>query len=553
MNRAQKNTRALWLSLAAAATMALATLALVPAVSADDNHGRHPKHFGPGCAPDRPAIPHHADGVPAHRDDDEAAPIPCATATGYRTNEISIVVSNYGTILFEPALKTEATGLPVGVLRSVDQGRSWSFIDPATTPARTSGNDMNMWMDRETGRLFWSNSLLVSPEHLDISDDDGQTWSASSPVPMNYDHTQIFTGPPTAGVKSLLQGYPNVIYVVVSGGFTCGNLGSPCGTHISRSLDGGTTWETPVGLPYPPECTSPGNNPIGGYGLTGVVGRDGTIYLPFTPCERPYVAISNDGGSTWKLSLVNDTQTLGWGELGLGMDKEGHLYATWSNNADRLLYLSISRDRGSHWSRPVMIAAPGVNETALPQLVAGARGQVAVTYYGSKDAPLPFPPPCIEGSASGNLGFGYLNQGSSVDCPPYASETWDTYITETFDALDRRPLFWSATLNEPGQPTWYGITPSAMRIPEPPPGVTAGVNDEYPSGATSEASGGGRVDYFSITMASDDTPWVGFAQECPKGLPVLGNPNCPSMLTGSNSDGAFGFVGRLVRPKAHHD
>jgi len=313
------------------------------------------------------------------------------------------------------------------------------------------------------------------------------------------------------------------------------------------------TWGTAVAVPYPPECASPGKNPIGGYGLRGAVGKDGTVYVPFTPCERPYVAISDDGGSSWELALVNDTHTLGWGELGLGMDKEGHLYASWSNNADRLLYLSISRDRGLHWSKPLMIAAPGVNETALPQLVAGEKGQVAVTYYASKNAPLPFPPPCIVGSPSGNLGFGALSQGSSLDCPAYASETWDTYITETFDALDRRPLFWSATLNDPAQPTWYGITPSAILIPEPPPGVTGGVLDEFPIGATAEASGGGRVDYFSITMAQDGTPWVGFVQECPNGLPVLGNPNCPSTLTGSNSDGAFGFVGRLVRPKGHRE
>ena len=504
--------------------------------------------LGPGCAPERPAVPHHAGGALADVGDDQSAPIPCATATGYRTNEISVIVTNNGTVLFEPALKTQATGLPVGVLRSVDEGQSWNFIDPSTTPARTSGNDMNMWIDRDTGRVFWSNSLgAVLKEHLDISDDDGQTWSSSSMVPLNYDHTQIFSGPPSESVESLLNGYPNVVYVVVSGGYTCGAFGSPCGTHLSRSLDGGLTWGTPVGVPFPPECAAPGSNPIGGYGLNGVVGQDGTVYLPFTPCERPYVAISHDSGSTWELSLVNDTHTLGWGELGVGIDKQGNLYASWSGAADRLLYMATSRDRGLHWSKPLMITAPGVHETALPQLAVGAKGQVAVSYYGSKTAPLPFPPPCIVGSPTGDLGFGYLNQGSSVDCPAYSSETWDTYITETFNALDELPLFWSATLNDPALPTWYGITPSALRIAEPPPGVTGGINDEWPGGATSEVSGGGRVDYFSITMSRDDTPWVGFVQECPNGLPVPGNLNCPSTLIGSNSDGAFGFVGRLVR------
>ena len=98
-----------------------------------------------------------------------------------------------------------------------------------------------------------------------------------------------------------------------------------------------------------------------------------------------------------------------------------------------------------------MIAAPGVNEAAEPQLVAGARGQVAVTYYGSKNSPgPPFPPTCTG--------------GASLSCPGYQDETWDTYITESWNALARQPLFWSATLNDPAQSTWFGLTPSSMRV-----------------------------------------------------------------------------------------
>lgn len=136
-------------------------------------------------------------------------------------------------------------------------------------------------------------------------------------------------------------------------------------------------------------------------GLNGVVSRHGTVYLPVTPCERPYIAISHDGGSTWQLSLVADTETIGWGELGLGMDKRGNPYAAWTAAADRLPYLAIYRDEALHWSAPLMIAAPGVNEAAEPQLVAGAAGQVAVSYYGSKNSPgLPFPPPCTSASST---------------------------------------------------------------------------------------------------------------------------------------------------------
>lgn len=542
MRCGQKATllRALWLSFAVIAAIAVTTLVIVPAVSADDDHGRHHNQLGPGCDPDRPAIPHHAGGVPAHPDHDDTAPIPCATATGWRTAETSIAISNEGTVLFQPALP--ASGSPVGVVRSTNLGKGWHFVNPTVTPARIAADDMNMWVDRDTGRAFWSSDLvglaafgllglpLTANRYIDHSDDDGKTWVRSSPLAMYYDHTQVFSGPPTKSLRHLMQGYPSVVYVAVSGGFTC-IVFDFCQTHVAKSLDGGMTFADPIPVPYPPECPAPGTNPTGGYGLIGVVSRDGTVYLPFTPCERPYVAISRDEGSTWQLSLVSNTETIGWGELALGIDREGNLYAAWTDASDRLLYLAISRDRSLHWSKPLMIAAPGVNEAAEPLLVSGAKGQVAVTYYGSKNAPLPFPPPC--GTAS-------------LTCPGYESETWDTYVTESFNALAQHPLFWSATLNHPSQPTWFGVTPSSLRVPG---GFEGGSNSGAPQGGPSSA---GRLDYFAMTIAPDDTPWVGFTQECPFGLPVSGNPNC-SQAAGGESDGLFGMVGRLVSQGERED
>jgi hypothetical protein len=49
-----------------------------------------------------------------------------------------------------------------------------------------------------------------------------------------------------------------------------------------------------------------------------------------------------------------------------------------------------------------------------------------------------------------------------------------------------------------------------------------------------------------MTMAPDNTPWVGFFQACPFGRPVAGNPICDRAAGGPN-DGAWGVVGRLVR------
>ena len=522
----------------------LATVAaMVFASAASAKDVPHEKHeLGPGCAPHRPAIAHHAGGLPASPGKHERAPVPCSVNTGWRTSETALLVTNEGTVLFEPALTSETTGLPIGALRSADKGASWEFVDPSP-PAieRVTAQDTTLAVDRDTGRLFWNTSSAApfgSPvPFVDRSDDDGRTWTSSSPLPVLFDDAHVFTGRPTKALRHLMRGYPNVVYVTVSGGFTCRLFGF-CGTHITRSLDGGATWEPSVGLPFPAECPLPGALPMGGYLGYGIVDKDGTIYLPFTPCERPYVAISHDEGATWQLSLVANTETIGYGAMPLGMDKHGTLYAAWSDSSNRLLYLAVSRDRGSHWSAPMMIAAPGVTETAVPQLVAGARGQVAVAYYGSQNAPLPFPTPCA---------------GFSLGCPGYENETWNTYVTETWNGLDRHPLFWSATLNDPSHPTWYGVSPSAMRV-----GETVYEGGGFGGGVASgdfASVGGpsfsGRMDYFGASMAPDDTPWVGFIQQCPSGRRPDGNPNCPDTLQGTAPDAAFGMVGRLIR--AHGD
>jgi hypothetical protein len=133
-----------------------------------------------------------------------------------------------------------------------------------------------------------------------------------------------------------------------------------------------------------------------------------------------------------------------------------------------------------------------------------------------------------------------------VTCPGYQNETWNTYITETFDPLSRHPLFWSATLNDPTQSTWYGGTPSETGIIGQP-GATIGAEAGNPGALTlGSIKIDDRVDYFGMATAMDGTPWIGFAQECPFGLPVAGNPNC-DQAAGEANDGLWGMVGRLVR------
>ena len=508
----------------------------MPGLAAQENEGR-----GSGCASDRPAIAHYDGGVTVPLPPGKEPPIPCVTATGFHTGEISIVLTNAGTVLLQPAWETLTidgpvvsvgqAGPPIPVIRSADRGASWKA--PQTTP-----NDANMWVDRRTGRVFW---MLFGEPHspppfseiprLEMSDDDGKTWFPGG-RPLAFDHVQVFGGPPTQKLKHLMRGYPNVLYACM--GF------KPL--RCEKSLDGGMTWGPELDIPYPPELSviqGPAHD-CSAFGLQGVVGMDGTVYVPYGPCNRPYLAISHDEGHSWQLVAVANTEFIGYGYPTLGMDDQENLYAAWVGASDRLPYLAISRDHGLHWGTPLKIGAPGVNEAAIPYLVAGAQGHVAVTYYGSKNAPIPFPPTCYERPVSP---IRPAQTTPSLSCPGYEKEKWDTYVTESSNVLETQPLFWSATLNDPAQPTWYGCSPSAIGVVR--------MHEDFKSGpgqfrGCSPAVS--RFDYYGAAMAPDGTVWVGFAQECPFGQPVTGNPNCRSTLRGTVPDGLWGFVGRLVPP-----
>jgi len=496
--------------------------------------------LGPDCSPDRPAIAHHADGVKVDAPRGADAPIPCTNKTGLLTGEVSVVVTKAGTVLFRPAWSPALPGPPVGVLRTSNAGADW------TTP-NNPFNDTNMWADLQTGRVFWmSCGGRCAHPLFDISDDDGRTWfpggrPLTGPTATGgtggYDHVQVFGGPPTQGMKNQLQGYPNVMYACM------GHKPLKC----QKSQDGGMTWGPELDIPYPSglEGIQGSANDCSAFGLQGVVDQDGTVYVPYGPCNRPYVAISHDEGGHWQLVAVANMDEIGYGYPTLGMDEGGNLYAAWVGASDRLLYLAISRDHGMHWGTPLKVEAPGVNEIAIPNLVAGARGHIAVTYYASENAPHPFPPSCFQITPGPRSATppAPRPQGAELKCTGYENERWDTVVTESRNALDAQPLFWSATLNNPTNPTWYGCTPSetgVIRWDEnftDGPGHFGGCNPpRFP------------LDYFGAAMAPDGTVYVGYAQECPVGRPGA-NTNCP----GETNDAGqlYGLLGRLVSRGDH--
>jgi hypothetical protein len=497
----------------------------------------------------RPAVAHHADGVAASPPVD-AAPRAFTIPTWWRTSELALVVTNDGALVVQPAF--DASGSPIGVIRSDDGGAHWELVTPPDPhdPSRELKVDQDMALDRDTGRIFWVSSGYAGPataklphsvSRLDMSDDGGRTWFRSSGPPTGEpvvgreqptrDHSMVFTGAAPSSLQDRLRNYPNVVYV------TQGH--APL--LLGRSLDGGHTFDPPRSIPFPTGIPAPqfpmpdGTRHTTNFGLRGVVDRRGTVFVPTTPENRPYVAISDDAGDTWELVLVADVETHGYGMLSLGLDADENLFAGWVDATDRLPYLSVSRDRGRSWRAPQMVAAPGVTEAALPSLVAGAPGQVALTYYGSDNSPgPPFPPPARSLVATAS--------------PDWAEVTWNVYVTETFEGLGHHPLYWSATLNDPAHPSWYGASPSAEGRPamhSEPWGAPRG----HPVGSQPMAGNlSGHVDYYGITMAPDATPWVAYYQACIDGQPVPGNPYT-QLAGGRPTDAVFAMVGCLRAPR----
>jgi hypothetical protein len=249
------------------------------------------------------------------------------------------------------------------------------------------------------------------------SSDDGRTWTtADYQTAPTGDWEKVFVGPPPPASTGAAQpvGYPDVVYL-------CGN--SPLevvgpGRLCYKSLDGGITFNV-AGFTSPTASNPLDVCPPLSFN-TGVVDSRGTIYQPVDCQQSAYLVVSHDEGATeaWLRQKDAPTGSVASGtNLKLAVDDADNLYAEWT--AGGRLHLAISRDHAHTWSAPMLVSAPGVQNVQRPAIAAGSSGHVALTYYASKDA---------------------------------SAQMLSAYITQTADATDAGPLFYSGAINEPAHP-----------------------------------------------------------------------------------------------------
>ncbi len=360
---------------------------------------------------------------------------------GMHALEPTLGIDPSGSVYFAAAGFDGPAGLSATqILRSDDEAKSWETVSPRVLDRNSMplSLDPYVWVDDQidgdNARIF-TIDLTLACSYMSFSDDQGASW-ITNPLscgrPVN-DHQTLFSGPP---VSTPTVGYPNIVY------YCWNDVGS---SACSRSLDGGITF-SPTGAPayagYEPNNGDPGfygqNGFCGGLHGHGHVGPDGTVFLPREFCGKPMLAISPDEGLTWKVVEVSKVRSISQPDEGAGhpsvtTDEAGNIYYMWIGDDDRLPYLSVSKDGGDTWSKPVVAGPPGLREANLPQIDARGKGKIALVYYGSTNSPFP-------------------DCKAECDAKAYAPTTWNGYITVSDDALSKNPTFMTGIVNDPLDP-----------------------------------------------------------------------------------------------------
>ena len=493
---------------------------------------------GPGCRPTQLAIAHYASGAILDPQP-KSRPTPCGVPTGFGTGESTIAVTNTGAVLTFPAAYPVAGmnsqtlggispvfasstdgidfqtlfGIHAGFARSTNLGRSWKIVQPLSTNiAGAPGypgweqDDSEQYLDRDTGRLFWTDpQSLGGLAHVAWTDNNGRTWGGSY-VNLGPELTQVSTAKPRPGMTRP-HGYPKVVYACGEG-TSASHTEAPSLPAVylcEKSLDGGQTWITAgqgfYVSPVAPHAQCAGQQEIPNFSPYAVPDPSGRLYELVSCAGRTFLTRSADEGATWPIvaQLPFRLPTSFATFAAMRSDASGNLYLAWFANAFPSvqtpyapggLYLSVSQDEGRSWTAPLQVLAPGVDGILTGfGFDVGAPGNVEISYFGQRP---------------GTTGF-------------------DGYITETFDALARKPLFWSATVDDTSQP----------------PLDFGGAGD----------SDGLGLDYIGAAIGPDGTAWASFWDACAEDLPQSAPSTCPAdrhPSSGTIVYGYGGFVGRLA-------
>jgi len=353
----------------------------------------------------------------SERDD----PLTCSPAPCVLPNVLITANQSFNTILAaNPAKRAQLLagldegyggGCPFG---SVNGGLSWYQNQSARcggdTPSIVYGN-------RNTAYQVGSN--YNSGIYLTTTSDNGNTWStAIEAVPPLFSYGSVST-PWLAIDNNAKSPYANSVYIAATQDEEIENYDVESEITVSYSRDGGSTWTMEIvdQVQVKPDVDS--------YSRVAV-GSDGTVYVTWQRCEMTgkhvdcggtkahmWLSKSMDGGNTWSspieiaaVNLVPDSCDCAFfGNLPNTIDpvanaplvavdnssgpNAGSLYVVVYNWTGKQMQVEVfaSRDGGTTWEKPVLVAGPFKNDEFFPGLSVGATGVVGVSWLDRRNDP----------------------------------------------------------------------------------------------------------------------------------------------------------------------
>lgn len=333
-------------------------------------------------------------------------------------------------------------------------------VKDVTAPTSVVSLDAITFTDQVSHRTFVSQLVGVC-SLSSYTDDAGESWTTSEGCGPDVllDHQTFGGGPYRTETKPLTAtAYGRAVYYCAQNSYS-----GAC----ARSDDGGTTF-----LPGVPAYNTPGNNGIDPYGgaCSAVhghvrVGTDGFVYLPNKGCGgmptagnltnseffggTPALAVSADNGLSYTVRKV-DWPTLAHNaeesDPSVDTDKIGTVYFGWEDgkNPTETTYattsaakVSMSRDHGTHWSKPVDLSTPlGLHNVQFPEIIAGDEGRAAMAFIGTKGID--------DDQHNGFKGDWHLYISTTID----GGVTWSTVDTTPNDPVQRGCISLQGTSNK---------------------------------------------------------------------------------------------------------
>ncbi len=344
------------------------------------------------------------------------------------TAEPTIGVTKSGTVYvpageFDSAANNPGASFPRTIVYSSrDGGRTFKPLNAGVggTEANEITFDPYVYVDPDFGRAF-NVDLLLAGTAITYTDDNGESFGTGfANVAGANDHQTLVTGVPPKGNPRLVPRdpkFPKIVYYCVN---TIARIA------CANSTDGGRTY-VEAGTSPSQAVSTEGSRICGSLHGHIVTDRDGRLFVPRSECGKLVLGVSEDGGLTWKNRTVATILAGGDPDSSVVADKLGNLYYTWYDEKFRLPYLSVSRDHGVTWTKPRMIAPPGVSAVNFPTIDVGDPGKIAIFFPGSPE-----------------------------DDARDKARVWNYYAVVSTDALSANPTFVSTFTNKPGDPIHRG-------------------------------------------------------------------------------------------------